>query len=319
MRGAVETQELQALHDRRQEDLQKRLAAAEQDCAALRAKVAAVPKVPREPSREEKVRSLGRLLTRMVRLGSGKPNAVSPEMQKLLGDFMKLCTELHVDMTNSTTMFKNPEFAAGLFEGMLDEFGIAEDPAARLEWKAGLMSRLQSLGDDPGSLKIQKIQTENLLDFFNLFGDRLFEKDPAATRMLTAMSAGSSLSTSQVSRQQAADYLLKDVAAAAKLDDATKARLQPVSERWAAEYGAAIAEATQAHGEGFMTSVLSIDKLPASKDAALTQIRATLQFRSRVIELEARALEEMAAQLDPDAAARLRKFDKTYYFKRINE
>ena len=148
---------------------------------------------------------------------------------------------------------------------------------------------------------------------------RTFEKDPGATRMLMAMSAGSSLSTSQVSRQQAADYLLKDVAAAAKLDDATKARLRPVAERWAAEYGAAIAQATQANGEGFMATVLSLDKLPASKDAALAQIRNTLQFRGRIVELEARALEEMAAQLDPDAAGRLRKFDKTYYFKRINE
>ena len=70
-RGAVEAQQLQALHDEKLDDLHKRLIAAEQDCAELRAKVAATPKAPRQPSREEKVRTLGRLLTRMMRLASG--------------------------------------------------------------------------------------------------------------------------------------------------------------------------------------------------------------------------------------------------------
>jgi hypothetical protein len=316
-RGALEAQKLQALHDERQEELRKRLAAAEQECADLRARAAAAPRAPREPSREEKVRTLGRLLTRMVRLGSGKPTSVTPEVQKMLGDFMKLCKELDVDLTNSSTMFRNPDFAGGVFEGMLDEYGIAEDPAARAEWKAALVSRLQSLGDNPGSLAIQKVSTENLLDFYHRFGERLFEKDAASARTISAMSAGSAVSITQTTRAKAAESLLGDVARTAKLDEATRSRLRPAAERWSAEYAALIAEATAAHGENFMASVLSPEKLPESNEAALTQIRNMLRFKTRAYELEARALEEMSAQLDPDAAARLRKFDKAYYFKRI--
>jgi hypothetical protein len=317
-RGALEAQRLQGLHDQRQEDLKKRLAAAERDCAELRAKVAAAPKTPREPSREEKIKTLGRLITRILRLGPGRRPTLSPEIQKMLGQFMRLCTELGVDMTNSTTMFKNPEFTGGIFEGMLDEYGIA-DPDARLEWKAGLASRLQGLGDNPGALAIQKMSAENLLDFYNRFGERLFEKDPAAARALSAMSSGSAASISPSSRAQAAEYLLKDVAATVKLDDASKARLQPIAERWAAEYGTLIAEATQAHGDKFMSSMMAPDLSPMSDEAALTEIRSILRFRSSALGMEARALDEMASLLDPDQAARLRKFDKALYFKKITE
>jgi hypothetical protein len=318
-RGAVEARHLQALHEEKLDDLRKRLAAAEQDCSELRAQVAATPKTPRQPSREEKVRTLGRLLTRMMRLASGKTPTMTPEMQRMLSDFMKLCTELGVDMSNSTTMFKNPEFTGGVFEGILDEYGFAGDPAARLEWKAGLASRLQSLGDNPSSLKLQQVAAQNLLDFYDRFGERLFEKDPGAARTMSAISAGSALSTSQVTRRQAADLLLKDVAATATLDEATKARLRPIAERWAAEYGAVITEATQANGEDFMASMMTPEKFPASNEAALAQIRKTIQFRIRALDVEGRALEEMGTQLDSDVAARLRKLDKAYYFKRIIE
>jgi hypothetical protein len=319
IRGAAEAQKLQALHDDRQEDLRKRVAAAEQECADLKVKVAAAPKTPREPSREEKVRNLGRLLTKMVRLGAGKPTSVTPEVQKMLAEFMKLCTELKVDMTNSSTMFKNPEFASGVFEGFLDEFGIADDPAVRQEWKAGVLARIQTLGDNPSSLRIQKVANDNLLDFYDRFGERLFEKDAASAKMISAMSAGAAVSVSQATRKSAADSLLRDVAKTAMVDEATRSRLQPVADRWAAEYAVVIADATKAHGEEFLSTVLSPDKLPESREAALAQIRAMLRFKGRAYELQARALEEMAAQLDPDAAARLRKFDRAFYFKRITD
>ncbi len=316
--GAVEAQREQALLDERMEELRKRLAAAEQDCAELRAKVASAPKAPRPPTREEKVRTLGRLLTRMMRQVKGKQPSVTPEIQKNLTDFMKLCTELGVDMTNSTTMFKNPEFAGGIFEGMLDEFGIDGDEAARADWKAGLAARLQSLGDNPGALTVQKVSAENLLDFYDRFGERLFEKDPGAARLISAMSAGSAVSTSHLTRRQAADYLLHEVSAGSTLDDATKARLRPIAERWAAEYGTLIAEAAQTHGEKFMSSMIS-PELPANNEAALRQIRETLRFKGRALELEARAVDEIAAQLSPEPAARLKNFDKAFYFKKITD
>jgi len=319
VRGAVEAQKLEALHDQRQDELQKRLAAAEQDCADLRAKAAAAPKTPRAPTREEKVRQLGRMITRMVRAGAGKGGGATAEMQKQLTDFMKLCTELNVDMTNSTTMFRNPEFMGGLFEGVLDEAGIAGNEAARDAGKAKLIARPQALGEDPSNLKVQKAAAENLLDFYDGFGKTLFEKDPALARQMSAMSSGAAVSMSQNTRARAAAGLVQDVATAAKLDDATKARIQPVADRWAAEYAAALAEATQTHGQGFLDAVLTTEKLPDSNEAALARIRATLQFRGRLIDLELRALDEMAGQMDPESAARLKTFDKLYYFKRITD
>ena len=315
----MEAQRQQALHDEKLEELRKRLAAAEQDCADLRAKVAATPKAPRPPSREEQIRTLGRLLTRMMRQVKGQKPSMTPEIQKNLTEFMKLCTELGVDMTNSTAMFKNPEFSGGVFEGMLDEYGITGDPAARAEWKAGLTARLQSLGDNPAALAIQKVSAENLLDFYDRFGERLFEKDPNAARVLSSMSAGSAVSMSETSRAQAAEILLKAVETATKADDATKARLRPIAERWAAEYGTLVAEATQAHGEKFMSSLINHDNLPASNEAALQQIRDTLRFKGRLLDLEARTFDEMGSQLDPDAAARLKKIDKAFYFKKITD
>jgi hypothetical protein len=318
-RGAVEAQRQQALHDENLEELRKRLAAAEQDCAELRAKVAATPKAARPPTREEKIRILGSLLARMARQVKTKPPSVTPDIQKNLTEFMKLCTELGVDMTNSTTMFKNPEFSAGIFEGMLDEYGVTGDEAGRAEWKAGLAARLQALGDNPGALAVQKVSTDNLLDFYDRFGERLFEKDGQSARVLSSMSAGSAVSTSQITRKAVADYMLATITSGMALDDATKARLRPIAERWAAEYGTLIAEATQTHGETFMSSMMSHDNLPASNEAALRQIRETLRFKSRALDLEARALDEIAAQLPPEAVAELKKFDKAFYFKKISD
>jgi hypothetical protein len=319
LRGAVEAQRQQALHDEKLEELRKRLAAAEQDCADLRAKVAATPKAPRPPSREEKIRTMGRLLSRMMRQVDRKRPTVTPEIQKNLTEFMKLCSELGVDMTNSTTMFKNPEFSGGIFEGMLDEYGITADQAARAEWKAGLASRLQSLGDNPSALTIQKVATENVLDFYDRFGEGLFEKDPNAARTMSAMSAGAAVTMSEASRAVAAELLLKEAATAAKADDAAKARLRPIAERWAAEYGTLIAEATQTHGENFMSALIHQENLPASNEAALKQIRESLRFKERLLDLEVRTLDEMGTQLDPDAAARLKKIDKAFYFKKLTE
>lgn len=318
-RGAADTERLQALHDRRLEDLSKRFAASEHEFAELRAKVAAVPKVPREPSREEKIQLLGRLMVRLLRRGAARPTSITPEMQQMLADVMKLCKELHVDMTDSAAMFKNVEFAVGFFDGMLDEFGLSGDQVARAEWLASLQFRIQSLGNEPGKMRLQKVTSENLLDFFNRFGEGLFDKDPATARLMSVTGTGSSVSLSQVSRSEASESLLNDVAKVARLDDGKKSDLRPLAERWAEDYSAALGEATGSPGERFIAPLFVADQLSKSNSEALAQIRCGLQFRSRIIGLEAQTVEEMAARLDAESAARLKQFDKVYYFKRISE
>jgi hypothetical protein len=311
--AAAAQAELQA---RRIEELRRKAAVAELEKADLERKLAATKAAATD--REGKVRQLGRILARMMVLSKGGrvPAENGPELQKKLGEFMRLYRELGFDSANPSALSADPAVFAGLSEGILEEAGIPLDEEERRAWRAEVAARLSPIPADASALRSLLAVAAALGDFFDRFGERIRTVAPDMEEVLLQFRGESTFFASAISRRGAADLFVKDVARAAGLKGADAEALRPTVDAWAMEYAAILEEGRRKYGEEAVASVfagtgMNVPRRPPAREF--------LQFRMQIIELQARTLEQLASQLTPEAAAAVLKLSRVYFYPKFTD
>jgi len=326
--GLLEKERLAAAHQKRADDLSRKIAAAEEECTDLKKQIAAVPTRPPENSREAKIRKFGGLVVRMVKIGAlrktpqGSNIEVKPEtmaeMQKLVGQLFALSGELGIDLQDQNSLFKNPELVSGIFEGMLSECGVAVDEAELAEWRSRVSARTAAPPPQPStgfssvllSLDIQE-------EFLDRFGMKLMERDPAVASMLGSVGAAHSVSVAEATTAVAAALFLDDVVKAARLNEAQTAAVRPSLEAWASQYAQLLADARTKYGDAVAEGLLRGEATGKTAEEKLTNLRNRIRLQKEILQLQSRALETVSAQVDPEAAKKVLKLEKAYYFSRL--
>jgi hypothetical protein len=322
--GALEAERQASLRETRIRELRERLAAAEAERKELEARVAAAAaRAPREETPADKRRRFGRVMGKMLKVSVSETQgrlvlADNPEQaQKLMGELFGLAKELGINLNDSSSFYSNPELLAGLFEGLLDEFEIPLDDAARAELQAAVASRLSAPAEGGSGLRSTLGAMQVTGDILERFGARLADRSPGLPAQLANFGASMTLSTSEASAERAAQMVHEDVRKAGKLSEAEAARLRPLADAWARDYAALLEDARRGLGAAAVEAALGGSADPKAGAPGLAAVREGLSLKARLVELEARMLESMAREVSPEAARRLLKFAKVYYFPKL--
>ncbi len=326
--GVLEKERLASAHQKRVDDLAGKIAAAEQECADLKARIAATPAKTAETARDAKNRRFGGMIAKLAksgamngRGGNGTIEATpenAAEMQRMMGELLSLAVELGIDLQDQTSIFRKPELLAGLYEGVLTECGVALDAAAVQDLRSMIAGRVaaapQPLPRMAGVALGLQIQEE----FLEKFGLRLVEKDPSVAALLGNFGGSNTMSIPETTVSLAATSFLKDVSKVAKLDDAQAAAVRPAFDSWASQYAAVLAEARTRYGDKVVDGVRGIAPVGTTAEEQYTHLRNRVRLQSQILQLQVRTLETAAQQLGGEAAERIAKFERTYYIGRFS-
>jgi hypothetical protein len=325
--GILEKERLASAYQKRVDELSTRIAAAEQECADLRGKIAAVPARPAESAREAKIRKFGGVMVRMVRIGAVRrtPHGTNVELkpetmaeaQRLMGEVFALASELGIDLQDQTAFFKNPEIVSGLFEGMLAECGIAVEEADLQAWRTRVADRIASSPRSTTGLTTTLLALALQEEFLDRFGLKLMQREPGVASMLGNLGTSTALGSSEETTAVAARLFLDDLAKAARLKDTQSSALLPTLEAWASHYAQLLAETRAKEGDAVVDGLLKGGTSGKSAEEQLAHLRNRIRLQSQILQLQSRTLEAVAGQLDAEGAKRVLRFEKAYYFGRL--
>lgn len=325
--GVLEKERLAAAHLKRGDDLSRKIAAAEQECADLKKRIAAVPSRPPENSREAKIRKFGGLMVRMIKVGAlrntrqGSNVEIKPEtmaeVQRLVGEIFALSGELGINLQDQSSVFKNPEIVSGIFEGMLSECGVVADEAELAEWRSGLSARIAAPPQPSTGLSNVLLSMAIQEEFLDRFGMKLMERDPAVASMLGNVGASNSVSVAEATVAVAAALFLEDVVKTARLNDAQTAAVRPSLEAWASQYAQLLSDARTKYGDAVVDGLFRGEAVGKTAEEKVTYLRNRVKLQSQILQLQFRTLETVSSQVDSEAAKRLLKLERAYYFNRL--
>lgn len=325
--GILEKERLAAAHQKRVGELTRKISAAQLECADLKTRIAAVPVRPPENSREAKIRKFGGVMVRLVKIGAvrntprGTNVEVKPETmaetQRLMGELLSAAGELGINLQDQSSLFHNPELVTGLFEGILSECGVATDDAELQEWRSRVSSRISSRPQGAASLSTLSLALGLQEDFLDRFGLKLMEREPVVASLLGNLGTTNSLGSSETSVPVAALLFSQDLARFAGLDEAQGAALRPAFEAWATEYAQVVADARGKYGDAVVDGLLRGESSGKTPEEKFAHVRNRVRVQAQLLQLESRTLETVAGQVTGDAAKRVLKFEKLYYFARF--
>jgi hypothetical protein len=325
--GILEKERLASAHQKRAEELSRKVAAAEQECADLKTRIAAVPVRPPENSREAKIRKFGVVMVRMVKIGAlrnsprGTNVEVKPEImaetQRLMGELLSAAGELGINLQDQRSLYHNPELVAGIFEGILSECGVATDDAQLQEWRSRVADRISSRLQSSTNLSTLSLALGLQEEFLDRFGLKLMEREPLLASLMGNLGTANSVSAAETTVLVAGALFLNDLSKFAGLDEAQTAALRPSLQAWAAEYAQILTDARAKYGDGPVDGLLRGDLTGKTAEEKFTQVRNRVKVQAQLLQLESRTLEAVAGQVTGDAAKRVLKFEKLYYFARV--
>jgi hypothetical protein len=325
--GILEKERLAEAHQKRVDDLAAKIAAAEQECADLKTRIAATPVPSPETARDAKLRRFSEIVVKMAKIGAlqtkGGQTSVqikpetAAEMQKMMGEILSLAGELGIDLQDPTSMFRNPELLSGVYEGFLRECGMSGDEAAVREFKTWVAGFAAANPQPPSRLAGVRRSMQIQEEFLERFGRKLMEKDPVLASLLGNLGSSRSVQVSEETTAAAATRFLKDVAKAAKLDDAQSSAVRPAFETWASQYAALLIDARTRYGDKVVDALRDNQPVGKTPDEQFAHLRARVRLMSQMTQLQQQTIETVAQQLGGDAAEQVLKFDKGYYFGRL--
>jgi hypothetical protein len=325
--AVLEKERLAAARQKRVDDLALKIAGVEQECADLKARIAATPVPSPDAARQAKSRRFGEIVIKMAKMGAlkSKPGETSvqitpetaAEMQKVMGEILSLAVELGIDLQDQTSMFRNPALVSGLYEAFLRECGLGDDEAAVQELRSLIAARVTAAPQPTSRMHGLQMAQELQAEFLDRFGRKLMEKDPVLAALLGNLGPSNSTTFTEDTTAGAATRFLKDVAKSAKLDDAQSAAIRPAFETWASQYAALLVDARTRYGDKVVDGLRTPGSSGKTADEMYTHLRNRVRLMGQITQLQLQTLDAAAQQLGGDAAVQISKFDKGYYFGRL--
>jgi len=325
--GVLDKERLAAAHQRKVDDLARRIAVAEQECSDLKARIAATPVPAAESSRDVKTRHFGTVIVKMIKMGAIKTRSggnsieLTPEraaeIQRMMGELLSLAVELGIDLQDQSAIFRNPQLLGGMYEGILAECGVETDAAGLQELRTAISGRIAAFPQPASRMSAVGLGLEIQGEFLDRFGRKLVEKDPAVAALLGNMGATNTVSSPESTTASAASQFLKDVAKVGGLTETQAAAVRPAFETWAAQYAALLTECRTRYGDKVVDGLRNPEPVGKTPEDQFTHLRNRIRVLSEITQLQARTLDAAAQQLGGDEAGRVLKFEKSYYYGRL--